>query len=114
MTLPKIPALLRTKALFWQLYNVAPLWALDLQAFQTTQDLLVRHHRFFAEVHERAAELPLTDFAWLTSDGLVQRTHFGDRVLVTANFGDLAYERLPSLCVEARFLLEDRTIRYCP
>ena len=114
MTLPKVPALARTRALFWQLYNVAPIWALDLQTFLKHEDLFVRHHRFFAEVHERAAELPVTDFAWLTADGLVQRTSFGDRVRVTANFGDEAYEGLPPLCVEARFSPEGRTIRYCP
>jgi hypothetical protein len=46
------------------------------------------HYAFFSPLHRELGLLPLTEFAWLTPDRLVQRTVFGDRVGVVANFGE--------------------------
>ena len=46
-----------------------------------------RHYAFFAPRHRVAGPLCMTDFAWLTEDRWVQRTQFGDRMEMVANFG---------------------------
>jgi hypothetical protein len=40
---------------------------------------------------KRVATEEMTDFAWLTADGRVQQTQFGNGVSVIANFGDTPY-----------------------
>jgi len=52
------------------------------------------HYDFFSPLHRETALLPLADFQWLTGDRLVQRTVFGDRIEMVANFGaaDFVYQ----------------------
>jgi hypothetical protein len=69
------------------LYQVPPLYHLNLAEFQKRKGQIKRHYDFFSPLHRESALLPLTDFRWLTPDGTVQRTTFGDRIEVTANFG---------------------------
>ena len=45
------------------------------------------HYAFFSPLHRELGLLPMTDFAWLTLDRMVQRTVFGDEVEMVANFG---------------------------
>jgi hypothetical protein len=41
----------------------------------------------FSKTHEVAVRLEMTGFDWLTKDHLVQRTKFGDKLEIIANFG---------------------------
>jgi len=86
------------------LYGLPPLYHLNLEEFARHQDRIRAHYRFFSPVHRELALLPMTDFAWLTPDRLVQRTTFGDRVEMVANFRarDFAYQ---GLTVPARSIL---------
>jgi hypothetical protein len=68
------------------LYGVPPLYHLNLDEFERQKARISAHYRFFSPLHRELALLPMTDFAWLTPDRLVQRTVFGDRVEVVANF----------------------------
>jgi hypothetical protein len=77
----------RTVELLELLYQVPPLYHLNVQEFQRRKAQIKRHYEFFSPLHRETALLPMTGFQWLTPDGTVQRTVFGDRIEVVANFG---------------------------
>ena len=61
------------------LYNVPPLYHMNLDEFEKHKNLIKAHYGFFSPLHRELGMLPMTDFAWLTADRMVQRTVFGDR-----------------------------------
>lgn len=69
------------------LYNVPPLYHINLEEFKKHRERMKAHYGFFSPLHREIGLLPMTDFAWLTPDRMVQRTVFGDRVEMVANFG---------------------------
>ena len=69
------------------LYQVPPLYHLNLQEFQKRKGQIQRHYAFFSPLHRETALLPLTRFQWLTPDRMVQRTTFGEQLELVANFG---------------------------
>ncbi len=73
------------------LYNVPPLYHLNLAEFQKRKQQMKRHYDFFSPLHREAALLPMTGFEWLTPDRAVQRTTFGDKIELIANFGDVDF-----------------------
>lgn len=74
------------------LYNVPPLYHMNLDEFEKHKARMKAHYDFFSLLHRESALLPLTDFAWLTSDRMVQRTVFGDRVEMVANFAEERFD----------------------
>lgn len=81
----KFSDLIRSRALMEILYGVPPLYNLDQQEFAKNREFLTSHYAFFSPLHREIGVLPLTDFTYLTSDHLVQRTRFGSAVEVIAN-----------------------------
>ncbi len=77
----------RTVELLELLYQVPPLYHLNLPEFQKRRAQIKRHYEFFSPLHRETALLPLTDFQWLTPDRAAQRAVFGGRIEVVANFG---------------------------
>ena len=69
------------------LYNVPPMYHMNLDEFRKHKRRIKSHYDFFSPLHRELGLLPMTDFAWLTRDRMVQRTVFGDRVEMVANFG---------------------------
>jgi hypothetical protein len=65
-----------------------------VQEFQKRKAQIKRHYEFFSPLHRETALLPMTSFQWLTPDGTVQRTTFGDSIELVANFGsgDFRYD----------------------
>nr|WP_042197608.1 glycoside hydrolase [Kibdelosporangium sp. MJ126-NF4]CEL23069.1 lipoprotein, putative [Kibdelosporangium sp. MJ126-NF4]CTQ90207.1 lipoprotein, putative [Kibdelosporangium sp. MJ126-NF4] len=94
----KFPALRKNRALLAMLYGT-PL-NLVLDGSESGSDLaeLAELQRFFAPLHTAD---PMTGFARLSQDGLVQRSTFGTRLTVTANFGDQQAAGVPGGCVRA-------------
>lgn len=78
----------RTVALLEQLYNVPPLYHLNLSEWKKHQGHILKHYAFFSPLHRELALQPMTGFEWLTDDRLVQRTTFSDGTTITVNFGD--------------------------
>ena len=74
------------------LYQVPPLYHLNPSELQTRKEQLKRHYDFFSPLHRETALLPMTDFQWLTPDGTVQRTSFGNKIEILANFGSTAFQ----------------------
>jgi hypothetical protein len=73
------------------LYQVPPLYHLNVPEFQKRKAQLKRHYEFFSPLHRETALLPMTGFQWLTPDAMVQRTTFGDKIEMVANFGPGAF-----------------------
>jgi hypothetical protein len=77
----------KTMELLELLYQVPPLYHLNVQEFQKRREQIKRHYAFFSPLHRETALLPMTSFQWLTPDGTVQRTVFGENIELVANFG---------------------------
>ncbi len=107
-----------TVALLELLYNVPPLYHMNLEEFDKHKARMKAHYEFFSPLHRELALLPMTDFAWLTPDRMVQRTVFGERVEMVANFGreSFSYEgaAVPARSILARWLETGETRTYTP
>jgi hypothetical protein len=68
------------------LYQVPPLFLLDRRELRRQRPLIAAHARFFSPMHRQTGLMPLTRFEWLSPDRLLQRTTFGARTQVIANF----------------------------
>jgi len=100
------------------LYNVPPLYHMNLEEFERHKDRMAAHCDFFSPLHRELALLPLTDFAWLRGDRMVQRTVFGEVVEMVANFSeqDVEYLRtvIPGRSILARWLETGNAQVYTP
>ena len=81
-----------TVALLELLYNVPPLYHINLKEFEKHKKWMKAYYDFFSPLHRITGLQPMTDFSWLTSDRMVQRTVFGDVVEMIANFSFTDYE----------------------
>ena len=99
---------IETLALLELLYNVPPLYHLNMSEFSKHQAWIKRHYAFFSPLHRQVGGQAMTDFEWLTDDKQVQRTGFGDTVEIFANFGVGAFEYqdmvIPTRSVVARWI----------
>jgi hypothetical protein len=77
----------RVNELMELLYNVPPLYHLNPEELEKRGPAIARHYRFFSPLHRETALLALDDFSWLTADRLVQRTTYGGKSEMVANFG---------------------------
>lgn len=89
------------------LYNVPPLYHMNLAEFEKHKERMKAHYGFFAPLHRDLGLLPLTDFEWLSADRMVQRTAFGDRVEMVANFTEEDFDYAGSL-IPGRSILARR------
>jgi hypothetical protein len=107
-----------TVALTEMLYQCPPLYHLNLDEFKTHRARIVRHDAFFSPIHREFGFAPMTDFAWLTPDRLVQRTVFDGRLALIANFSTEAFEKdgisVPARSVRARWLASKKTRLFTP
>jgi len=70
------------------LYQVPPMYHVNADEFNKRKDTMKTQYDFFSLLHRELGFSPMTDFAWLTADRLVQRTTFEDRVEIIANFSE--------------------------
>lgn len=99
---------IETLALLELLYNVPPLYHLNMAEFTKHKAWIQRHYAFFSPLHREIGGQTMTDFEWLSDDRLVQRTEFGDTVELFANFGTDPFEYdgvvIPAKSVVARWI----------
>ncbi len=115
----KFKNVLAERTLLELLYSVPPLYHLNLREFAKRRDWIGRHYAFFSPLHRETALLALTGFEWLTTDHRVQRTLFGDRIELIANFSDQPFtcqnRTIAPLSILARHLDSEKvTIFSCP
>jgi hypothetical protein len=107
-----------TAALTEMLYQCPPLYHLNLDEFKKHRDRIVQHYEFFSPIHREVGFAAMTGFAWLTSDRLIQRTVFDDRIELTANFRTRDFDRegmfIPARSVVARWLGSGKTRLFSP
>ena len=88
------------------LHGVPPLYHLNLEEFNNFVPAMQAHYRVFSPLHREIGGLPMTSFDWLSPDHLVQRSVFGGKTEVVANFGtsDATYHgtRIPPLSLLVR------------
>lgn len=106
-----------TVALLEQLYNVPPLYHLNMAEFKQHRKHILDHAAFFSPLHRDLALEPITGFKWLSDDHRLQQTTFGDGTRIIVNFG--RSDAVPDgLTVPARSALAIRpngqTSRYTP
>ena len=75
-----------TLALLELLYNVPPLYHLNIAEFEKHKAWIKKYYVFFSPLHQQIGGKAMTDFEWLSDDRQVQRTEFGD-IEMYANFG---------------------------
>ena len=97
-----------TLVLLELLYNVPPLYHLNMAEFTKHKAWIQRHYAFFSPLHRQIGGQTMTDFEWLRDNRQVQRTEFGDVVEIFANFGTepFAYKDvvIPGKSVVARWI----------
>ena len=97
-----------TVGLLELLYNVPPLYHLNIARFSKHKAWIKRHYTFFSPLHRQIGGKPMTDFEWLSDDKQIQRTEFGDTVEIFANFGTEPFEDknvvVPGRSVVARWI----------
>jgi Glycosyl hydrolases related to GH101 family, GH129 len=96
-----------TNALMEMLYQVAPIYVMNLREFPRHRDRMVATHEFFSPLQRETGLMPMTDFEWLTDDRLVQRTVYGDEIALVANFSEGAFE-LEGTEIPARSVMSER------
>lgn len=87
------------------LYNVPPLYHLSEGTLAARLSAIKRMDGFFQQLHRALAQQPLTEFAWLSADRLLQQTTFADGTRLVANFArvprDVHGERYPPRSITA-------------
>lgn len=99
---------IETLALLELLYNVPPLYHLNMAEFSKHKAWIQRYYAFFSPLHREIGGQRMTDFEWLSDNKQVQRTEFGDTVELFANFGTDRFEYedviIPGKSVLARWV----------
>ncbi|MFC1719401.1 glycoside hydrolase, partial [Candidatus Poribacteria bacterium] len=107
-----------TVALLEMLYQVPPMYHMNLAEFKKHKKRMKAHYDFFSPLHRETGLLPITDFAWLSSDRMVQRTVFGNNIVMVANFGMEEYEYetdiIPGRSIMAKWLDSGKTKIFQP
>jgi hypothetical protein len=107
-----------TVALLELLYQCPPLYHLNLDEFERRRDRIKKHYDFFSPIHREVGFAPMTDFAWLTPDRLVQRAVFGQRIELIVNFGTREFDHsqfsVPAQSALARWLSNEKTLVFSP
>ena len=99
---------IETLALLELLYNVPPLYHLNMAEFSKHKAWIQRYYAFFSPLHREIGGQTMTDFEWLSDNRQIQRTEFGDVVELFANFGTNPFEyegvMIPGKSVVARWI----------
>jgi hypothetical protein len=87
----------KTRELLELLYGVPPLYHLNLEQFDKIVPVIQEHYRVFSPLHREIGGMPMTRFEWVDRDGMVQRSVFGNKVEITADFRkqSVSIKRLP-------------------
>ncbi len=100
------------------LYNVPPLYHLNLAEWKKHKDFITKQYAFFSPLHRKGALLPMTKFTWLTDDRRVQQTQLGDELQLTANFSDKPFTidgaTIPPMGVRATNLRTNESTMWNP
>ncbi|MEI0489329.1 glycoside hydrolase [Brachyspira pulli] len=84
----KIKNAVRDRMLREILYNVPPLYHIDLEEWKRYKEDIINHHKVWSEFSKKVITKEMTSFEYLRDDKNIQKTVYGDDILVVANFSD--------------------------
>lgn len=87
----KIKGATKERMLRELLYNVPPLYHLDAAEWEKYGEDIQRHQAVWSGFSRQAVTEEMKDFEYLSDDGSVQKTCYGDSITAVANFGDTPY-----------------------
>lgn len=98
------------------LYNVPPLYHLDAEEWEKYKQDIINHQVIWSNFSKEAVTKEMTDFEYLSEDGTVQKTIYGNELLTVANFGNQAYQYKEKEIPAHSILINtnDRQIVYTP
>ncbi len=82
------PSLMQEKILFAVLYGCAPLYSFSLCDYEKLKPAILESYQKITAVHQKVATLPMTDFEIIGDNFELQRSVFGEKYQVIANFGN--------------------------
>lgn len=82
------PSLVKEKILFAVLYGCAPLYSFSLGDYEKLKPSILESYQKITAVHQKVATLPMTDFEVISDNFELQRSVFGEKYQVIANFGN--------------------------
>lgn len=74
------------------LYNIPPLYHLDTKEWEKYKQDIISHQAVWSKFSKAAITKEMTDFVYLTDDGAVQKTVYGDKLIAVGNFGEVVYK----------------------
>lgn len=105
--------MLDTVALTELLYMVPPLYHMNLDAFEKHRETMKRHYEFFSPLHRKIGFAQITDFNWLSTDRMLQRTVFDNQVEIMVNFSQKPQRyqefEIPARSVLAKWIEDGKT-----
>lgn len=114
----KVPGEVKNTEIKEILYNTPPMYHLDEENWNTYKTSIAPHVKVFTKTHAIAVREEMNTFEWLTPDHLVQRTVFGNKLEVIANFGAQPFKfkekMLPSKAVFIHDLSSNQIEIYQP
>lgn len=85
------PELIAKKVLFACLYGCAPIYSFLEKEFCSLKEVIVSSYKKITDVTSKTATLPMSSFEILSEDYSVQKSVFGDKYEVVANFSEKEY-----------------------
>lgn len=84
----------KQKILYACLFGCPPLYSFMTKNFSLLEESILLSYEKISKVHEKVALLPMTDYEVITSDYQVQKTVFGEKYEIIANFSknDFIYD----------------------
>lgn len=110
--LMKVAGLERQRFARSLLYGTPTMWNLDRKELARVAPWLKAAQDDFRIAHGDGTPVALTGFRWLSDDHLVQEARYADGSILTANFGDEAWQGLGPDCV--RVVRRGKSIDLCP
>ncbi|MEC0231664.1 glycoside hydrolase [Paenibacillus alba] len=114
----KISDKVKTRSLTELLYTVPPLYHLNLKAWEQDKETIKKYYDVFSPVHKQAAVMEMTRFDWLSPDRLIQKTTYGNKLEIVANYSSqsFSYENanIPAQSVWIHWLEKGETQIFTP
>lgn len=114
----KVPAERKNTELKEIVYNVPPLYHLNINYWKKHKAGITRHVNVFAKTHSMAVREEMENFEWLTGDHLVQKTVFGKALEMVANFREQGYQyrkkNIPAKSILIHYLSDGKYELYTP
>jgi hypothetical protein len=100
------------------LYQVPPMFHVSAGEYAKRKGVMKEQFDFFSPLNRELAFSQMTGFEWLTSDRLVQKTVFADKVEIIANFSENGFpyqdKKVPAGSVMAHWTASGETKVYTP